>query len=120
MTNEKQLVVWTCPKGHPCRTGFLAPLASTFRICSVTVGKTEQGDPELCNTPMVVAYDERPRAIGPLTESASEDEKRIRISAALQDAQKQLREGSMMPALIVEKLGVALRGIGTRKMGTRN
>jgi hypothetical protein len=114
--DDKKLIVWICPKGHPCLTGFLSPLESTFRICGVTVGRDENGEPEPCNTPMEVAYDERPHPAGPLTERASEDEKRIRISAALQEAQRNLRSGSMFCAEIVDTLGVGLRGIGSRRI----
>ena len=111
----KCLVVWTCPNGHPCMTGFLKPLAGTFRTCNATVGfNRDLGEVECCNVPMVVAYDERPKVAGPLNEAASENDKRMRVGSALLDAQKNLREG-MMAAEIVTLLGVALKGI--RKVG---
>ena len=111
----KCLVVWTCPNGHPCMTGFLKPLAGTFRTCNATVGfNRDLGEVEYCNAPMSVACDERPKIEGPLSEAASENDKRMRVGSALLEAQKNLREG-MMAAEIVTLLGVALKGI--RKVG---
>jgi hypothetical protein len=60
---------------------------------------------------MVVCYDERPKVQGPITEFASETEKRIRMRLALIAAQNQLRNGSIACADIVKTLGIALKGI---------
>jgi hypothetical protein len=111
MPISHNLVVWTCPEGHPCMTGFLAPLASTFRMCSHNTDRDEFGDPVKCDAVMVVAYDDRAKVQGPLTEFASEDDKRVRMRAGLKIAQEQLRSGDMLCAQIVEQLGVALKGI---------
>ena len=104
------LVIWKCPKKHPCLTGFLPPLASTLRFCKAETGW--DGEAEIvCGSEMEVVYDERPKPLGPITEGASDNEKRRRIAIALRSAGENLRGGEMMAAQIVTQLGLALRGI---------
>ena len=104
------LVIWSCPEKHPSISGFLAPLASTLRFCPMVTGWDGEAK-TYCGTQMEVCYDERPKPFGPLSELAADDEKRARIAAALRQAQKNLLEGRMMAAEIVEQLGIALKGI---------
>ena len=115
--NGNALVVFTCPKGHPCTTGFLKPLASTFRLCGVIVGFDREMGVEHCNAVMVVAYDERPHVEGPLSLDASEAEKRLRMATALTYALNSLRGAGQPVVQIVTDLGKALRGMGQKRTG---
>jgi len=109
-SRDKCLVVWTCPENHPTVTAFLAPLASTLRFCQHVTGFDGQYE-TLCGAQMKVCYDERPKVEGPLTEYASDEEKRIQVSKAIRQAQKNLIDGVMSPSEIVTSLGIGLRGI---------
>ena len=111
MKDRGSLVVWSCPHNHPTVTGFLAPLEGTLRLCREHTGRDEDGYPATCDAVMVVCYDERPKVQGPLTEFASEADKRLRMRSALIAAQEQLRNGSIACADIVKTLGIALKGI---------
>ena len=108
--DQKRLVVWTCPEKHPCMSGFLPPMASTLQFCRAVTGWDGEHE-TYCGAKMQVCYDERPKPEGPLTEDASDDEKRIRVADGIREAQKNLREGEMMASEIVAQLGVALKGI---------
>ena len=107
---SNNLVVWVCPDKHQCMIGFLAPLESTLRFCRHGIGW--DGVREVyCRKPMEVCYDERPKVQGPLTEFASDDEKRLRLEDGIRAAQKNLVSGQMMAEEIVRQLGIALKGI---------
>ncbi|SRR5487761_272316 len=107
------LVVWICPEHHPCMTGFLAPLASTVRFCRHVTGFDGEGE-TYCGAQMEVCYDERPKAIGPLSEGAADDERRLRVARVLQEAQKSLLDPYISAAEIVKVMGEGLKGIRKR------
>ena len=106
---KSKLVIWTCPKGHPNLTGFLTPQESSLRFCSARTGAYDT-----CMEPMNVVYDERPQ-LERNAEQLTEEEKLLRISKGLQEAQKNLRERLMSSDQVVGQLGIALKGI--RKVG---
>jgi hypothetical protein len=95
---------------HPTVTAFLAPLAPALRFCQHVTGFDGQYE-TLCGAQMHVCYDERPKVEGPIIESASEEDKRIQVSKAIRQAQKNLLDGLMSPSEIVTALGIGLRGI---------
>jgi len=116
MPHKSHIVVWRCPHGHPTMTGFLLPSDSSLRICAKNIGNEDGDDPIQCNEIMDICYDERPKVEGPLTEGATEDEKRVRLHSALKKAQNQLIVAKATCSEIIAEMGQSLKGI--RKVRT--
>jgi hypothetical protein len=95
-------------------TGFLAPLASTMRLCQYRIGENQDILSEMCGEQMIVVLDERPKVEGPLTELATDGDKRLRIVSACRVALVQASEGKMSATEIVRSMGIALRGISKK------